>query len=323
MPFLLWSFLYVYSNAARQSAGNWFGPGGTPRLIWRTMAECEALARELFIGNAVTTVVVATGRGAPRGKASKRITEVVEMLLQTVSTRQTYSFMNVLSKVPSAVAALGWILDRCEQRASKFLSKLSPAVDLDTVVSAEARDCDGAILLRCIGNGRLVSSKPMSQERSAAILSALRMCIFPRNLLPELFSDARLDGDEEPAWSVHGVGSIGAFMDLRLGDEGPVAAEREHFVAHCRAEVLRLIGGYERAVNGGSAVKIPRWAAGVISCSSGAAAVAIADDDTRTPLASGKCWLVSRHQFPAGTKFVEVAPSAEGTPPGVSIKLDC
>lgn len=296
--------------------------GDTPRLIRRTMAECEALARELFVGNAVSTIVVATGRGAPRGKASKRITEVVEMLLQTVSTRQTYSFMNVLSGVPSAVAALGWILDRCEQRACKFLSKLSPAIELDTVVSAEARDCDGAILLRCIGNGRLVSSRPINQERSAAILLALRMCIFPRNLLPELFSDAMLDGAEEPAWSVHGVGSIGAFMDSRLGDEGPVAAEREQFVAHCRTEVVRLVGGYERTVNGGSVVKIPTWAAGVVSCSSGAVAVAIADDGARTPLASGKCWLVSRHQFPAGTKYVEVAPSAEGISPGVTIKLE-
>lgn len=290
------------------------------------MTPLESLASELFTGNAVATVVVATGKGAPRGHASERIAKIVDMLIQTASTRQTYTFMRVLSGIPDAVAALGWILDRAEQRATKFLAGMSPPVALDAVVSATAQAGDsGVLLLQCIGQGRLVETPPLSSRKAESVLNAIRMCIFPRNALSDLFSDAATDASEEPAWAVHGVGSVGAYMDARLredDDTGVVAVERRHFIAACKVEVAKLLTGYERTLSAGKAVRIPVWAVGHLSCTKGASAVALGSNDSRTSLAAGVCWLLNRSQFPSGTRFVEVTPTAGDGPCGVSLRLD-
>ena len=227
------------------------------------MSSIEHLASELFTGSAVTTLVVATGKGSPRGKESDLISKVVEMLIQTTATRQTYTFMRVLSGIPAAIEALGWILDRCEQRATKFLSGLSPPIALESVVSVETRASDNAILLRCAGHERLVEAAPVSAKKTGSILMALRACIFPRNALPNLFFDTALGepyGADEPAWAVHGVGSIGDYMDAQLGDSrGIVAAERAELCA-LQGEVGKLLRGYEAAINGGQTIQIPGWA---------------------------------------------------------------
>ena len=288
------------------------------------MTDVARLASELFTGSAVATIVVATGKGPPTGKASERISKVVDMLIQTTATRQTYSFMRVLSKIPEAVAALGWVIDRCEQRAARFLATLSPPVLLEMVVAAETRASDNAILLRCIGHERLVEATPLSAKKTSAVLASLRACIFPRNALPGLFSDATIrgaDGAEEPAWAVHGVGSIGAYMDAQLDDSrGLVAPERQAFVALCEHEVERLLRGYETAVNAGQTVQIPGWAVASLSCTAAATAVAILKDGQRHPLAAGPCWIVSSAQFPAETQAVEVGPTSEVSP-GVVLRM--
>lgn len=288
------------------------------------MSSIEHLASELFTGSAVTTLVVATGKGSPRGKASDRISKVVEMLIQTTATRQTYTFMRVLSGIPAAIEALGWILDRCEQRATKFLSSLSPPIALESVVSVETRASDNAILLRCAGHERLVEAAPVSTKKTGSILMALRACIFPRNALPNLFFDTALGdpyGADEPAWAVHGVGSIGDYMDAQLGDSrGIVAAERAEFIALCREEVGKLLRGYEAAINGGQTIQIPGWAVASISCTAGASAVAVSSADARVSLAAGPCWVVSSSQFPKDTRVVEVAPASEASP-GVVLRM--
>lgn len=290
------------------------------------MTPVERLASELFIGNAVATLVVATGKGAPRGPASERIAQIVDMLIQTAATRQTYSFMRVLSGIPEAVSAMGWILDRAEQRATKFLEGMSPPVALNSVVSATAQAGDtGVLLLQCIGQGRLVESPPLPPRKAEAVLGAIRMCIFPRNALPDLFSDAVTDGREEPAWAVHGVGSIGAYMDTRLredDDAGTVAVERRQFIRACKAEVRRLLTGYEKALDAGTTVRIPVWAVGHLSCTKGASVVALGPDDAQTSLASGVCWLLSQSQFPAKAQFIKVTPTAGTGPCGVSLRLE-
>lgn len=276
------------------------------------------------MGSAVTTLVVATGKGSPRGKASERISKVVEMLIQTTATRQTYSFMRVLSGIPAAVEALGWILDRCEQRAAKFLSSLTPPIPLESVVSVETRASDNVILLQCAGHERLVEAASVSAKKTSSILMALRACIFPRNALPNLFFDTELGnpyGADEPAWAVHGVGSIGDYMDAQLCDaRGLVAAERTEFIALCKEEVGKLLRGYETAINGGQTIQIPGWAVASISCTAAASAVAICGAETRVSLAAGPCWVVASAQFPENTRVVEVAPTTEVSP-GVVLRM--
>jgi hypothetical protein len=277
------------------------------------VAAFDALVNDLFLSYFIATVAGAVGNGAPSDKMpGDRMTKAIDTILKTVQTRQNYSFGTVISGLPGAIAALGWILDRAERRAAKVVGSLSPPVPLTAVYGAEHRESDNVVLLRCTGHDRLVETAPMDAARAAEAVAALRMVAAPRILLPEFFADSVLGGPA-PAWSEFGVGNVKDFMDSKLDEAegGAVWTEKAHFVAYCRDKVRGMVSKMEAAVRAGETVRVPVWAIEKVDATgsgSGVAASAVVGGGDLQPLASGPVWFLNRHQFPDGATHIELRP---------------
>ena len=282
-----------------------------------TNVVCEKMIDQLLTAYAMWALVQGTsGIADHTDTPSNQMRTVLEKLTEIVSSRQNYHFASVLKELPRVVTELGWIIDNATVRSNRFLSALPTPLSVSDVYNVRAQKGTLSLLLSCYGHSRTVETPAISARKQEAILSAVRLSIFPRRILPEMFGDSAVDSPElDQGWAKFGPGDVSRYFDTRLDEAnaGVLAAERNHFHVACLDAIRGMGSRIQEALNGGEPVQFPVWVVQKVACHGGSARItALQADGTAVEIAAGVAWVVTAAQLGPNVRELKVIPT-EGT----------
>ena len=275
---------------------------------------CEKMIDQLLTAYAMWALVQGTsGIANHTDTPSTQMRTVLEKLTEIVSSRQNYHFAGVLKELPRVVSELGWIIDNATVRSNRFLSTLPTPLSVLDVYNVRAQKGTLSLLLSCYGHARTVETPAISAKKRETILSALRLAIFPRRILPEMFGDSAVDSSElEPGWAKFGPGDVSRYFDSRLDEASSsvLTAERNHFHVACLDAIRGMGSRIQEALNSGEPVQFPTWVIQRVACQGGSARItALQADGTTVEIAAGVAWVVTAAQLGPDVRELKIVPT--------------